>query len=157
MSTPEPNNTDAIRRSLTLLDQFEESLEDVAIEDWTWSGIERNIKHLRHALESELGKLEAELLQAFVARSAEPRPGDARRDTEETMKQGEAPCGRCDRVVTVALSGYYESDGGSGWNWECVSGQACECGEPFRWIHQPAPKEPIQWVTVANGSAARPA
>jgi hypothetical protein len=65
------------------------------------------------------------------------------------MKQGEAPCGRCGKTVTVALSGYYESDGTNGWNWECVRGQRCACGEPFRWLHQPAPNEPMAWAIVA--------
>jgi hypothetical protein len=66
MLASEPNNAEAIRRSLTLLEQFEESLEDVAIEDRTWSGIERNIKGLQHTLENELRKLETELLGVFT-------------------------------------------------------------------------------------------
>jgi hypothetical protein len=70
MSASEPNNTEAIRQSLALLDQFEESLGQVAIEDWTCRGIERNMKELRHALESELRKLESELLQAFTGKTA---------------------------------------------------------------------------------------
>jgi hypothetical protein len=69
MTTPEPNNAEAIRRSLALLDQFEESLGEVAVDDWEWQGFERNIRNLRHALESELGKLEAEMLEAFTGKT----------------------------------------------------------------------------------------
>lgn len=66
------------------------------------------------------------------------------------MKKGDAPCGRCGQQVVVNLSGYYESDGADGWNWECISGQNCVCGEPLQWLHQPAPAEPLKWSIAAT-------
>jgi hypothetical protein len=61
------------------------------------------------------------------------------------MIQGQAYCGKCDRLVSSVLTGKREPcTHCGGFNWEVAPGQACACGEPLRWLHQPPP-EPLEW------------
>lgn len=59
---------------------------------------------------------------------------------------GQAYCANCDRLITFALTGYSEScTHCAGKNFEAAPDQACACGEPMRWMHQPPP-EPLEFA-----------